>query len=41
MKNTVIGKIVPSKITPPFPFILFLFIIKLWSQDCAENCIIS
>lgn len=40
MKNTVIGKIVWNKIIPPFPFILFLFIIKLWSQDRAENYII-
>lgn len=36
MKNTVIRKIVSSKITPPFPFILFPFIIKLWSQDCRK-----
>jgi len=40
MKNTVIDKIVSRKITPPFAFILFLFIIKLWSQEYAENFII-
>lgn len=36
MKNTMIGKIVGSGKAPPFLFILYFFIIKLWSQDCGK-----
>lgn len=32
MKNTVDGKFTSSNITPPFPFILYLFILNVWSQ---------